>query len=342
MCRHSPTIIQGLVGKAILSIGATALDPRFGPKIDDYDALQKARIARYKEFLTKHGYATEAGVLDKRWRQTERMAADSHASLDGAEGYLNALWHFPASFAFGAGLLATLLILGALWLGTALLTARTGDRAPWDRRAGVTYALLASLIFVPIVVELITPEWSGLGAALASIGSTGDLPEPLRASFLFIPLGAILGSLVVGLVLMLRRTPEEGKSRRLPAWSLLVSYAGVLVGLAYSTYGIADFAESSVFWDSVQRLPGAPFAILAPIAALMIYALFRAGGFRKRPSAPLAFALTLRYGSAVAVGVFAVAYLCLMAWTAHLGVGTDDFARHCFEREAAVVQRAFK
>ena len=342
MCKHAPTIIQGLVGKALLAIGASALDPRFDPKIDDQDALQKAKIARYMQFLTSHGYAAEAAVLGRQWRQTDRMAADTRGYLEGTDTWFNLLAHFPTAFSFGTGLIATVLILGALWLVTALLTARAGGRMPWDRRAGVTCALLASPIFAPIAVELISPEWSGFGRTLASIGSTGGLPKPLRATFLLIPLGVILVSLGVGLVLMLRRPPEEGKGRRMPAWSLLTAYAAVLGGLAYATYAIADFAESSVFWDSVQRLTASPFVILAPIGALIVYALLRAGGFRKRPSAPLAFGATLRCGSAVGIALFAVAYLCLMAWTAHLGAATDDFARHMPNREAAVVQSAFE
>lgn len=343
MCKHAPAFIHALVGKAMLAIGAAALDPTFASKVKDPRAQQAARLVQYKRFLTDHGYDKEAALLSSQWGQTDRMvkAIRGYFYTD-SDSALNAIVRFPVAFQIATGIIAILLISGALWAGASLLTRRGGGRSFWDKRAGVTSALLSTLILAPMVIQLAQAVEPGWARALL----WDDLPNVhlLTPTWLLIPAAAIVVSLCVGLAMMLMRAPREGENRKMPVWSLLTAWTATFVGLTYLTNGLSDFAESSRFFEKLNLL-GPAITILIPVVALLLYAIIRAlqSRFgRVRRSAPLTFVATLRYGSALAVALFAVSYLCLMAYTAHLGAQADAFAGGSYDSEAAVIQSAFK
>jgi len=342
MMRHAPTFIHALVGKAILAIGAHAIEPTFESKKKDMRAQQDDKFAHYERFLDDHGFGGEAARLSKQWMQAgdTTRSIRSYINADAHSG-LNALFGFPASFETGASVIATLIVLGLCWGGAALLTVRGGGRAMWDRRAGVTTALLSSLVLAPMIVRLVLAN-QGWGDVFPS-DDAWDVRK-LSPAWLLIPASIIVLSLCVGLAMMLMRAPREGENRKTPVWSLLVAWAAVIAGMAYTTNGMSDFAESSRFFDRLDLLWPA-LTILLPAALLSLYAILRAVQSRfgrVRRSAPVTFIATIRYGAAVAVALFAIVYLVLMPYTAHLGARADDFARGFFAKEAAVVQSAFK
>lgn len=344
MAQNAPTLIQALVARSIMAIGANALDPKLDPKINNWQDQQSARMAHNTQFLISHSYRHEADVLNKQWRQMEEIRNNVNEHADDFDDAAITLETLPVAFSTATGAIAIILVFCVIWSSTALLTTRGGCKSLWNKRACVTSVLLSSLIFAPAIVELMeqqNPYWSQTWA-----WSGIDLPEyhSLRPIFLLIPLGVIILTLAVGLVMMFRRSPAEGENRKMPVWSLLVAYLAGLGGLAYLAYGMDDFAESSRFFESL-RAQAPMLMILCPIVLVILYGLLRAMQSRfghVRRSAPLTFFATLRYGSALAVAIFAVVYLCLMPYVANLGIRADDYARNSYTTEAAIVQKAFK
>jgi hypothetical protein len=241
------------------------------------------------------------------------------------------------------GTLTILLISALMWGIGSLLTRKNRGEALWDRRAAITSVLLSSLVLAPVIGTLLNSNNMNTLYLLLDFAGEAD-QQALSSLWLFIPAAVAAVALCVGLAMMLMRPPREGKDRCMPVWSLLLIYASTLGSLAYIAYGFVDFRQSSEFFATI-----APFAtamtILIPSVALLLYALLRAEQFRSgrvHASPVLTFAATLRYGSALVVCVFAVAYLALVGLTAHLGVRADAFARNQFKHEAAIVQKSFK
>jgi len=340
MCRQSATFIHALVGKSIIAIGAKALDPRSEPETKDPEKHSAQRMARYVAVLKEHGHKTEANTLRTQWQQSERVVESIRDHLVADNG-IDAATMFPTVFQIATGALAVLLISCLLWSTTAVLTRGGSTGGSWDRRAAICSALLSCLVLAPVAVILTTTD--RLVDVLMSL-ATFDMTEPgaLSPLWLWLPAGVALVSLGVGLALMLTRNPREGKNRCLPVWSLLVIYACALGSLGYIAYGFTDFVQSTEFFATVD--PAA--ALLAmPFVALVLYALLRAVQSRYgrvRGNARLAFAATMRYGTALAAGLSAIIYLGVLITTACLGVRADSFARNSFKNEAAIVQKALE
>jgi bacteriorhodopsin len=205
----------------------------------------------------------------------------------------------------------------------------------------VTSLLLSSLVLAPAIATWFQDRSSILAAFVTSGGLTEQ--DPLSPLWLLIPGAAALVALAVGVAMMLMRAPRPNKNRCLPVWSLLAVYISAIASLAYAAYGLSDFAQSGGAFATINEISSLVLVLL-PVTALILYAVLRAFQLRKgeqRRSA-LAFAATIRYGSALAVGFFAIVYVGLVACTAHLGVRADAYARNSFHSEAAVVQKAFK
>jgi len=344
MARNAPTIIHGLVGKAVIAIGAHALDPTYDPKKKDARAERAAKLARYNQFLISHGYSREATALNKQWRQTDLMVDRVKAFVDSdLDSYVSVMMRFESAFVVAGGIIATAILLAVGWAGASILTARNGGRTFWDSRAGVTSALLSLLILAPVIAHFVRPPRPDAMQKFYAFGwPLGQ--QPVRPVFLLIPLALMALAMVAGLVMMFRRTPQEGENRRMPVWALLAAYLAGFGGVAYLAYGLDDFAVSSGFFDSLRAHMFASM-ILGPAVLLTLYALLRAAQSRfgrVRRSGLLTFVATMRYGSAIAVGICAVAYLCMMPPVAHLGASADAFARDSFTMEATVIRTPFK
>lgn len=343
MARNAPTLIQSLVGKAILAIGARALDPNFDSKAKRIEAQRAASLAAYKRFLIGHGYQREAAVLDRQWRQTERMVKKMHRFLETTEVDINAFERYYATFAASASVLTTLLLAAIAWGVASLLTAKGGARELWDRRSGITSALLTALVLVPLGIGLVKPQ--AYDAMFNALVGDGESTNPVFATIVLGSLAAIIvTALLAGLALMLMRTPKEGDNRRMPAVALLVTYFATATGLAYLAYVMDDFAGSDTFLGSLSYAQR-PVLILFPVLAILAYGLLRAlqSRFgRVRRSSPLTFIATLRYGMAFTTGLFTVVYICLLLATVHYGVRADAAARQSMVTEAAFIRSCFK
>jgi hypothetical protein len=340
MMRHAPTFIHALVGRAVLAIGARAIDPNFDSELRSVEDDRAARSAHYTRFLIDHGHSGEAAMLKNQWNTSERVAQKMRTYLDTALTQADELMYYPVVFAAGTGVLAIALVCAIGWGVGALLTMRGRAGGCWDRRAGVTSIFLAALVLAPVIVILLTRVGfcpSPLDPDKAEVGSS-------RAYLLLIPLAVGLAALLCGAALMLLRTPAETQNRRMPVWSLLVAYVSVAGALVYLAYPLNDLAQGLYFFQWVEGTSTGSM-ILYPIAALFVYGLIRAAQSRFghiRQSVPLTFASTLRYGSALAVGMFAVVYICLLVMTAHYGAKADVAARQMVVGEAAFIQRAFR
>jgi hypothetical protein len=252
---------------------------------------------------------------------------------------MDALGRFSTDFVTGDGVLAILLPFALCWVGASLLTMLGGANALWDKRSAVTSALLSALVLAPLTVDLIlVPQ---------RLWSTMDfLPDyaPLRPALLLVPLVVALVALAGGLILMLRRAPRERENRQMPVFSLLIAYLAALGGLMYLAWGLDGFAGSTGFFSWLNK-SATWLMILGPVAVIVLYGLLRGAQFRfgrVRNSAPVAFAATLRYGSAIAVGLFATVYMVTLILTAHYGVKADAMARKMIVGEASFVRSAFR
>lgn len=343
MAHNAPTIIHSLVGKADSAIGARAFDPGFKPRAKGIEAQDAQRRVAYARFLLDHGREREAAVLDRQWRQTDRVLKKMRQFMRTLEADQNGMDRYYAAFEVSAGVLATILLAGLGWGAASLLTARGGARGFWDRRSAVTSALVAALVLVPLLTDLMNYHLSEnmLGAMLLDEWEVNPIP-------LFTNLGTsaalALAALLVGLVLMLIRMPSEGENRRMPAAVLLVAYLATAGGLAYLTYRLDDFAQVTSLHASVRNNLSTVLTLF-PVVAVLIYGLLRAlqSRFgRVRRSAPLTFIATARYGMALAVGLFVLVYACLLPVVAHYGDRADAVARKSITQEAAFVRSAFK
>ena len=345
MCKQAPTYIHGLVGRSMLAIGASVFDPSFAPTTDDPEAREAARIGRYTKFLVAHGYVSQARVLDTQWRQMTHMVADVRRTLrDRGDHSADTVLRFPIAFADSTALLAALMLVGMLWMSAWLLKARNAGRTLWDRRAGMTAALLCTLFLAPMVSDPVRPAMPEI---LMGLG-WGPQQDWLTVhnELLLVPCAVIVLALVIGFAVMLKRTPAQDENRKMSRVALLVAYLAAFAGLAYlhCELGLQNLPPDLGIRDIPIRMTYAQ-VILGPALLLILYALLRAvqSQFgRVRQSAPLTFVATIRYGSAVAVALLAAVYLCTLVWTAHLGVRADNYARHSMDREAAVVQSAFR
>lgn len=340
MMRHSPTLIHALVGRALLAIGAAALD-QTEVKPSTPEADRAARLAHYTRFLIDHGHSREAAILRNQWNMSERVVKSFRGYIDTEmTADNNALLYYPAVFDAATSVLAIALMCAIGWGVGALLTARRRTDRLWDRRAGVTSFLLAALVLAPGIVTLI------MRAGFWPNVFDPDLSEAglLRVYLLLIPLGVGLAALLSGAALMLLRAPAEGKNRQMPVWSLLIAYLSAAGGLVYLACRFIDISLRSYFF--VWVVGNSPvIMILYPITALLVYGLIRVAQSRfgrVRGSAVLTFASTIRYGSALAVGIFAVAYICLLMMTAHYGARADVAARQSMSSEAAFIRGAFR
>lgn len=345
--KEASVMTQAMAGVSLTVIGTAAFDPAFACNDDDARVRIAAFALHRRQYLAKHGYTREAAALRERSRQYDRLIYGVRTRMRSDYLSMDTLRRFPLAFINASAVLAVLVVVALLWLVSSLFSAKRRLRAHWDRRAGATSAFLCSLIFAPIIVDFVRSlEEEGLRQDLS--GGTWFPREPIHVDpkFLIIPAAVMALALVTGLVVMLRRIPKDGQNRAMPAATLLVAYLVAFAGLMYlhcemgvrgipSDYGIEEHAPRLSY---VQ-------VVFAPAFLLVLYALLRAVQSRfgrVRQSAPLTFVATLRYGSAVAVALIAVAYLCLMPLVAHLGMRADDYARYGFDREAAVIQSAFK
>lgn len=347
MSRNASVMIGALVGNKLTVIGTAVFDPAF--ECNDEDA--RVRIAAYslhrQQYLADHGYAHEASVLRERSRQVNRLGDCADSFVRDSYPSMDTLRRFPIVFIDATAVLAITIVVAVLWLVSSLTAAKLQTRDLWDRRAGATVAFLCSLVFAPIAVDFFRSlEEEGLRQNLS--GDAWFPPDPLHVDpkFLIIPAAAMALALVVGFIVMLRRTPTDGQNRAMPALCLLVSYLAAFGALMYlhcemglkgipSDYGIAECAPRLSY---VQLVYG-------PAFLLALYALLRAlqsrfGRVRKR--ALPTFVATLRYGSAVVVALMAVGCLCLMPLVAHVGARAEDYARFNPDREAAIIRSAFK
>ena len=336
MARHAPTLTHGLSGRAQMVIGTSAFDLAFRPKMKSQEAQSAALLAHYKGFLADHGYRREAELLGKQWQETDRLGKEFQAFAQGeCVDRIVGLYRYPVVFATAAGMLTILLIFCPVWAISCMLTMRGGARDFWDRRAAVTSGLLLTLILSPVVVDLVsTRNWFSF------------FLEPVRTRpvFLLIPLGVMAFALLAGLVVMLRRTPNEGANRRMPTAALLIAYLAALGGLAYLAHVVNNLPDTNSFFQPLLNVSTA-LMLLGPTAAIILYAVLRAAQSRfgrVRRSSPLTFIATLRYSSAIAVGLFAAIYVCTLLLTAHYAVKADVAARAEIVGEASIVQRAFK
>ena len=344
MAKNAPMSIHALVGIALHNIGAATFDPTFEPdkKKSDEDQ-QSARLARYKQFLIGHGYPQEAAALETQWQQAahcRKNIIDFASKGWGEES--SVLTYFSQIFATAIGILTISLLFIAAWAIASLLTIRGGAKGLWDKRAAITSALLSALVLVLVITDLVFPSGPPDFSAILRGGSAeSTLLSPV---FLLLPLGITIIAMLAGLVVMIKRTPKDGENRRMPVSALLTAYLAAVGGLAYLTYGIEDFSESSGFFESLLNISPV-LLIIGPIIAMVLYALLRAVQSRfdrVRKSAPLTFIATIRYSSAIAIGIFSIAYLCMMMLTAHHSVRADAYARNYGRQEAAILRSAFK
>lgn len=333
MTENASSLIQGLVAKALFNIGAATFDPAF--KYDDkkdFESQQTARLVRYKKFLIDHGYSREAAILENQVQQTDRLIKKTKAFLNnGGEDY-SVLSRFALMLTTLVSSIVVLLLFAIAWVIASLFTMKGKAEAFWDKRAGVTSALISALVLAPVITNLHTAGEQN-GWSLLTVPNNG--PRPV---FLLIPLGIIIIALIAGLRSMLKRSPEEGESRNMPVAALLIAYLASVGGLAYLSFGMQSFANSISNWWLV-------LTILFPGIAMILYAILRTVHSRfgrVRRNAPLTFLATIRYASAIAVGLFAIVSLCMLILTAHYGIKADIAARDFGKKEAAIIQSSFK
>lgn len=338
MGKHSPTLVHALVARNIIAIGAAALDPHYQPEPDE---KQRAKmLAHYAAYLVSHGHRREAAELAEQWQQGENLVAMVH-SYTGSDQGEEALTELPAVFAVATGALAVLLISSLIWAVGFLVTRKRCGDSLWDRRAGVTSMLLSCLVIAPVVGSLISGSYGNpIRAILQQAGVDQHPQDPI---WLFIPAAVALAAFGVGLVRTMMRPPREGKSASLPVWSLLLVYASAVASIGYIGFGITDFKESSEFFATIDIIKTGVLVLL-PSVALAAYAALRANQSRTGRTTPSGFTLaaTLRYGSAIAAGLFAIIYLGLLISTSVVGMRADAFGRDALKHEAAVVRNAFK
>lgn len=336
MLRHAPTLIHALVGKSIMAIGARAIDPAFDPQLRTRDAEAVAKLEHYKKVLVDQGHSREAAALNEQWSKSSRVAKrlDAYFDTELTAG-TDALLYYPAVFAVATVVLGATLICALGWAAATLFTARGGAGSFWDKRAAIVSGSLSALLLAPLITVLARPvDFSPF--------LFGRPEETQHSGFLLVPLAVGLAALLCGAVVMTLRAPVEGRNRRMPVWSLLIAYVSAAAALVQVAYNLDYFILSS---SALKWVESAWLMILYPTAALLVYGLIRASQARfgrVRGSAPLAFASTLRYGSAIAVGIFAVAYICLLVMTAHYGAKADVAARQTISGEAAFIRSAFR
>ncbi len=318
MAKHAPSFFPALVGRAIFSFGTSAIDPTFKSEKKDINAQQTDRVAHSRRILTNYGYTKEADILSKQWDQLERVRKSIKDNIC-AQDY-TALTRFSTVFKIAIFIIAILLASGVLWVVSSLLTCRGGGRALWDRRAGITSAFLSSLILAPMIVAQISAP-----------------QKPLSPMWFILPTAIILAASIVGLILMLMRTPNENENRKMPVWSLLVAWGATFAGLAYFTRNIENWFELplSIIVVAVLFIP-----TLTIVYGLLRCLQSRFG--RVRRNAQLTFIATLRYGSAITVGMFAILYLLMMPFTVYIGKAAEESIGNARSNEAIIIQKAFK
>lgn len=317
IAKHAPSFIHAMVGRAIFLVGTSAIAPTFKSEKKDFGVQQTDRVAHSRRILTNYGYTKEADILSKQWDQLERVRKSIKDNI-GTQDY-KALWRFSTVFDIAIFIIAILLASGVLWAVSSLLTCRGGARALWDRRAGITSAFLSSLILAPMIVALI-----------------GVSQKPLSPMWFILPTAIILAASIVGLILMLMRTPNENENRKMPVWSLLVAWGATFAGLAYFTHNIENW---------YKLLLSIMVVVLFIPTLTIVYGLLRClqSRFgRVRRNAPLTFIATLRYGSAITVGMFAILYLLMMPFTVYIGKAAEESIRNECSNEAVIIQKAFK